>query len=217
MIVGSSNDYCGVYNDGDDADGAPIAVRPDLARLLPLRERRRDFRARSCPGIPATPRPTRPGPQIRTASARRSRPRLGRARPPVRGRRELRRPGRHEEDLRRRLGRDVREPGRRERRDDRTTARNSSAASIVAKGSSAPNLLGKFNDKTAIEADRTSSACDGNVYFAWSRFTGNGGEHIYFSARPTTAPPSRKPASSARASTTSSSRTSPSPATATST
>ena len=51
---------------------------------------------------------------------------------------------------------------------------------VVAKGSSAPNLLGKFHDKTAIEADRTNSACRGNVYFAWSRFTGNGGVAIYF-------------------------------------
>ena len=52
---------------------------------------------------------------------------------------------------------------------------------VVARGSSAPNLLGKFNDKTAIEADRTGGACDGNVYFSWSRFTGNGGVGIYFS------------------------------------
>lgn len=52
---------------------------------------------------------------------------------------------------------------------------------VVAKGTSAPNLLGKFNDKTAIEADRTTSSCDGNVYFAWSRFTGNGGVAIYLS------------------------------------
>ena len=51
---------------------------------------------------------------------------------------------------------------------------------IVAKGSSAPNLNGKFHDKTAIEADRTGGSCDGNVYFAWSRFT-NGGSNIYFS------------------------------------
>jgi hypothetical protein len=51
---------------------------------------------------------------------------------------------------------------------------------VVEKGSSAPNLLGKFNDKTAIEADRTGGACDGNVYFSWSRFTGNGGVGIYF-------------------------------------
>jgi hypothetical protein len=52
---------------------------------------------------------------------------------------------------------------------------------VIEKGSSAPNLLGKFNDKTAIEADRTGGACNGNVYFSWSRFTGNGGVGIYFS------------------------------------
>jgi hypothetical protein len=44
----------------------------------------------------------------------------------------------------------------------------------VAQGSSAPNLLGKFHDKTALEVDRTGGSCDGNVYFAWARFTGNG-------------------------------------------
>src|SRR5205823_3640793 len=43
----------------------------------------------------------------------------------------------------------------------------------IATGSAAPNLLGKFHDKTAIEVDRTGGACDGNVYFAWARFTGN--------------------------------------------
>jgi hypothetical protein len=52
---------------------------------------------------------------------------------------------------------------------------------LVTKGSSAPFLLGKFNDKTAIEADRTQSECNDNVYFSWSRFTGNGGVGIYFS------------------------------------
>src|SRR5919204_123401 len=36
----------------------------------------------------------------------------------------------------------------------------------VARGSAAPNLLGKFHDKTSIEVDRTGGACDGNVYFA---------------------------------------------------
>src|SRR5438046_1304087 len=44
----------------------------------------------------------------------------------------------------------------------------------VGKGSAAPNLLGKFNDKTAVEVDRTGGSCDGNVYFAWARFTGDG-------------------------------------------
>ena len=52
---------------------------------------------------------------------------------------------------------------------------------VVAKGSSAPNLLGKFHDKTSIEADRTGGPCDANVYFAWSRFSGNAGDvAIYF-------------------------------------
>jgi len=54
-------------------------------------------------------------------------------------------------------------------------------AVVVEQGTSAPNLLGKFNDKTAIEADRTGTSCDGNVYFAWSRFTANGSVAIYVS------------------------------------
>jgi len=49
----------------------------------------------------------------------------------------------------------------------------------VAKGSSAA-ATGKFNDKTAIEADRTGGRFDGNVYFAWSRFTGFNVSNIYF-------------------------------------
>src|ERR671936_320787 len=42
----------------------------------------------------------------------------------------------------------------------------------VAKGSAAP-AAGLFHDKTAIEVDRTGGPCHGNVYFAWARFTGN--------------------------------------------
>ena len=60
------------------------------------------------------------------------------------------------------------------------TAAASPARSWSPRASSAPNLLGKFHDKTAIEADRTDTSCRGNVYFAWSRFTGNGGVGIYF-------------------------------------
>jgi hypothetical protein len=54
-------------------------------------------------------------------------------------------------------------------------------STVVAHGSSAPNLLGVFHDKTAIEADRTGSSCDGNVYFSWSKFNGNGANAVYFS------------------------------------
>ena len=64
-------------------------------------------------------------------------------------------------------------------------------STTVAQGSSAPNLLGKFNDKTALEADRTGGACDGNVYFSWSRFTGIGVSNIYFSPPSTMAPRGR--------------------------
>ena len=56
---------------------------------------------------------------------------------------------------------------------------------VVAKGSSAPNLLGKFHDKTSIEADRTGGRCDANVYFAWSRFSGNAGDVAIDFARST--------------------------------
>jgi hypothetical protein len=52
---------------------------------------------------------------------------------------------------------------------------------VLATGSSAPNLLGKFHDKTAIEVDRSGGSCDGNVYFSWARFNGNGANAIYFS------------------------------------
>jgi hypothetical protein len=54
---------------------------------------------------------------------------------------------------------------------------------VVERGSSAPNLLGKFNDKTTIEADHNlDGRCDNNVYFSWSRFSGNaGGVGVYFS------------------------------------
>jgi len=52
---------------------------------------------------------------------------------------------------------------------------------VIAKGSSAPNLLGVFHDKTSIEADRTGGVCDGNVYFAWARFSAAKNSNIYIS------------------------------------
>jgi hypothetical protein len=42
-----------------------------------------------------------------------------------------------------------------------------------------------FNDKTAIEADRTDGGCEGNVYFAWSRFSGNAGNVSIYLSRST--------------------------------
>ena len=51
---------------------------------------------------------------------------------------------------------------------------------VVASGSSAPGLLGVFHDKTAIEADHTGGRCDGTVYFAWARFTAAKNSNIYY-------------------------------------
>src|SRR4030095_5668871 len=51
---------------------------------------------------------------------------------------------------------------------------------VGGKGSSAPNLLGVFHDKTSIEADRTGGRCDGYVYSAWARFSGGKNSNIYF-------------------------------------
>jgi hypothetical protein len=52
---------------------------------------------------------------------------------------------------------------------------------VIAHGSSAPGLLGVFHDKTSIEADRTGGRCDGNVYFAWARFSAAKNSNIYLS------------------------------------
>jgi hypothetical protein len=55
---------------------------------------------------------------------------------------------------------------------------------IVASGTPAPQ--GKFNDKTAIEADRgVSSRYTGNVYTAWSVFQGNAGNNEIMFSRST--------------------------------
>ena len=52
---------------------------------------------------------------------------------------------------------------------------------IVQKGSSAPNLLGVFNDKDLINADHTGGSFDGNVYVGFTKFNGNGSDSIFIS------------------------------------
>ena len=86
--------------------------RSHLAGLLPLRERRRELRELAGPRLS--------GRHVAVCGARadphglvrRPRDRLGPARPRVHGLGELRRPGRLAEDLRRRMGGDLRESGR---------------------------------------------------------------------------------------------------------
>jgi hypothetical protein len=184
VIVGSSNDYCAVYDDGSDANGAPIPSGPIWLGYYRSEDGGHSFQSSLVPGYPGDTSPYAARAHIRVASAG----------DPV-----------WAWDSHGRLFGGSEASG-----DPAGTAKTfgdefvatyenpagSGGATIddgkefirsvtVAKGSSAPNLLGKFNDKTAIEADRTG-VCDsgdgGYVYFAWSRFTGIGNaSNIYFS------------------------------------
>ena len=175
VILGSSNDYCGVYNRG----AAAGAVGPIWLGYYRSEDSGHSFVSSLVPGYPDDQSPYRSLSQARTASAG----------DPViawdaQGRAFF---GSESSD----------DPaGSLKTFGDVFVARyvNSgggtindgkryAGTTIVARGSSAPSLLGKFNDKTAIEADHnTDGRCDNNVYFAYSRFTGNrGGVGIYFS------------------------------------
>jgi hypothetical protein len=178
VIVGSSNDYCGVYN--ASSGGIPQATGPIWLGYYRSENGGTSFQSSLVPGYPGDTSPYAARAQIRTASAG----------DPVlawdnQGRLFA---GSESSDdpagTKKTFGDEwvatyVNPNG--------TTGSTSNdgkefARSVtVAKGSSAPNLLGVFNDKTAIEADRTSSVCQGDVYFSWSRYSGNGGNSIYFS------------------------------------
>jgi hypothetical protein len=180
VIVGSSNDYCGVYNDGSDADGAPIASGPIWLGYYRSENGGATFQSSLVPGYPGDNTPYAARAQIRTASSG----------DPVlawdsQGRLFAGSESSGDPALSKKTFGDEwvatyanpNGPGGASSGDGKEFLRSVT----VAKGSSAPNLLGKFNDKTAIEADRTSSSCAGNVYFSFSRFTGNGGVGIYLS------------------------------------
>jgi hypothetical protein len=180
VIVGSSNDYCAVYNDGADDDGAPLPVGPIWLGYYRSQNGGSSFRSSLVPGYPGDTSPYAARSQVRTASS--GDPVLawdgdGRlfagsesSDDPAGSKKTFgdvwvatyENPGG--------VGGATINDGKEFRR-----------AVIVNRGSSAPNLNGVFNDKTSIAADRTSNrATRGNVYFAWSRFT-NGGSNIYFS------------------------------------
>src|SRR5919199_3259238 len=179
VLVGSSNDYCGVYNQ-TDAAGHPVPTGPIWLGYYRSEDSGRNFVSSLVPGYPDDQSPYRRLSQARTATA--GDPVIawdnhGRAffgsessddpagTPKTFGDVWVARyvnttgpSGPTNEDGKRYAG-----------------------TAIVERGSSAPNLLGKFNDKTAIEVDRTGGRCEGDVYFSWSRFSGNaGGVSIMF-------------------------------------
>src|SRR3954468_89635 len=179
VILGSSNDYCGVYN-RTDASGAPVAVGPIWEGYYRSEDSGAHFTSSLVPGYPddTSPYGKLAKQQVRTASSG----------DPViawdgEGRAFF---GSESSD----------DPaGTPKTFGDVWVARFYPATTgphpdgkrfmgttVVDRGSSAPNLLGVFNDKTAIEADHNlDNRCDNNVYFSWSQFHGNqGGVGIYF-------------------------------------
>src|SRR5437867_616689 len=69
VIIGSSNDYCGVYNDGQDADGAPIPSGPIWLGYYRSENSGRSFQSSLVPGYPGDTSPYAALAAIRTASA----------------------------------------------------------------------------------------------------------------------------------------------------
>jgi hypothetical protein len=179
VMIGSANDYCAVYNDGEDADGAPIPSGPIWLGYYRSENTGESFVSSLVPGYPGDNSTLGRLAKIRTASAGDpviawdgdGRVFMGSesSDDPAGTKKTF-----GDEWVARYVNPDG--PGGNTVNDGKQFA----GSVIVAKGSSAPNLLGKFHDKTAIEADRTDTSCRGNVYFAWSRFTGNGGVAIYF-------------------------------------
>lgn len=174
VLIGSSNDYCGVYGPpGDAATGNPAG--PIWLGYYRSQNGGRSFVDSLVPGYPGDTSPYAALAQIRTASS---------GDPVVawdgHGRVFL---GSESSD----------DPsGAPKGFGDEWVATyvNSGGGTVndgkryvgtvtVAKGAAAPNYFGKFNDKTAIQADRTGGRYDGNVYFAWSRFAQNTSD-IYF-------------------------------------
>jgi hypothetical protein len=179
VLVGSSNDYCGVYNDGVDADGAPIPSGPIWLGYYRSTNGGSSFVSSLVPGYPDDTSPYAVNAHIRTASA--GDPVLawdnhGRL---FAGSESSDDPAGSKKTFGDVWVATFENPGG-EGGATINDGKQFVRSEIVARGASAPNLIGKFHDKTAIEVDRTGGACDGNVYFAWSRFT-NFASNIYLS------------------------------------
>jgi hypothetical protein len=177
VLLGSSNDYCGVYNRGAPAG----AVGPIWLGYYRSTDQGASFTSSLVPGYPDDTSPYAALSQARTASA--GDPVIawdnhGRA---FFGSESSDDPAGSAKTFGDVFVARFENPAGADAVDTTKDGLAYRGTTVVARGSSAPNLLGKFNDKTAIEADRTGGACDGNVYFSWSRFTGNGGVGIYFS------------------------------------
>jgi hypothetical protein len=177
VLVGSSNDYCGVYNAGDDP---PSAIGPIWLGYYRSEDGGASFTSSLVPGYPGDTSPYAALAAIRTASSG----------DPVLA-----------WDKHGRLF-----AGSESSADPAGSKKGFGDVWVGTYGPSSPNTLddgkaflrsvivergsssagaGTFNDKTAIEVDRTTTACEGNVYFAWSRFSGSTGAVTIYLSRST--------------------------------
>ena len=69
VLIGSSNDYCGVYNDGNDANGAPIPSGPVWLGYYRSEDGGRSFRSSLVPGYPGDESPYAALARVRTGGA----------------------------------------------------------------------------------------------------------------------------------------------------
>jgi hypothetical protein len=176
VLLGSSNDYCGVYNRGVNAG----AVGPIWLGYYRSLDSGSSWTSSLVPGYPDDTSPYAALSQARTSSA--GDPVIawdnhGRA---FFGSETSGDPAGSAKTFGDEFVARYRNPNGPDAADTTKDGLQYYGTTVVAHGSSAPNLLGVFNDKTSIEADRTGGACDGYVYFAWSRFNGNGVNEIDF-------------------------------------
>jgi hypothetical protein len=176
VLLGSSNDYCGVYNRG----AAAGAVGPIWLGYYRSLDGGSSWTSSLVPGYPDDSSPYRQLSQARTATA--GDPVIawdnhGRA---FFGSESSGDPAGTAKTFGDEFVARFRNPNGPDAADTTKDGLEYYGTTVVAHGSSAPNLLGVFHDKTSIEVDRTGGACDGNVYFSWSRFNGNGANEIYF-------------------------------------
>jgi hypothetical protein len=179
VLIGSSNDYCGVYWPTDQF-GNPIALGPIWLGYYRSENGGSSFVSSLVPGYPGDTSPFAALAHVRTASSG----------DPViawdaHGRVYMGSESSGDpEGSKKTLG-DVwvavfDNPGG-ENGATINDGKRFVRSEIVQRGSSAPNLLGNFQDKTSIEVDRTGGPCDGNVYFSWVRFSGFGSVSAYLS------------------------------------
>jgi hypothetical protein len=178
VLVGSSNDYCGVHN--VTVDGVPQPVGPIWLGYYRSQNGGSSFQSSLVPGYPDDTSPYASRAQIRTASA--GDPVLawdkhGRL---FAGAESSEDPAGTPKGFGDVWVATYENPAG-EGGNSLDDGKEFKRSVTVAKGSSAPGTGGKFNDKTSIEADRTNSACEGNVYFSWSSYNGNGGNTVNFS------------------------------------